>query len=80
MKGQMMTDKLTTRIPNTTKIKILSRAKKSSAHDLRDIKISTLNTYFLQVEDIADLITKEMDGSKNKYLIDLYNALDNNEY
>ena len=74
-----MADKSETTIPKTTKAKILSKAKRNLAKDGQDISLQTLLDNFSQAEVISDIITSEMIGSKNKYLIDLYKELGDNK-
>lgn len=75
-----MTDnKSATTISNTTKAKILSKAKRNLASEGRDILLPTLLNSFTQADVITDIITSEMIGSKNKYLIDLYKELGDNK-
>ena len=66
-------------IPKTTKAKILSKAKRNLAKNGQDISLQTLLDNFSHTEIIADIITSEMIGSKNKYLIDLYKELGDNK-
>lgn len=66
-------------ISKTSKAKILSKAKRNLAKDGQDISLQTLLDDFSQAEIITDIITSEMTGSKNKYLIDLYKALGDNK-
>lgn len=66
-------------IPKTTKAKIISRAKRSLTGNGHDISLQLLLETLSQAEVITDIITSEMIGSKNKYLIDLYKELGNNK-
>lgn len=66
-------------IPKTTKAKILSKAKRNLAMRGQDVSLQTLLDNFSQAEVITDIITSEMIGSKNKYLIDLYKELGDNK-
>ena len=75
----MMTNKSAITIPKTTKAKILSKAKRGLAGDGQDISLQALLDNFSQAEVITDIITSEMIGSKNKYLIDLYKELGDNK-
>lgn len=75
----MMADKSETTISKTTKAKILSKAKRNLAKDGQDIPLQTILGSFSQAEIITDIITSEMIGSKNKYLVDLYKELGDNK-
>ena len=66
-------------ISKTNKAKILSKAKRNLAKDGQDMSLQTLLDGFSQAEIITDIITSEMIGSKNKYLIDLYKELRDNK-
>ena len=66
-------------ISKTNRAKILSKAKRNLAKNGQDIPLQPLLDNLSQVEVIADIITSEMIGSKNKYLIDLYKELGNNK-
>ncbi len=66
-------------ISKTNKAKILSKAKRNLAKDGQDMLLQALLDGFSQAEIITDIITSEMIGSKNKYLIDLYKELGDNK-
>lgn len=66
-------------ISKTSKAKILSKAKRNLAMRGQDVSLQTLLDNFSQAEVITDIITSEMIGSKNKYLIDLYKELGDNK-
>lgn len=66
-------------ISKTNKAKILSKAKRNLAKDGQDMSLQALLDGFSQAETITDIITSEMIGSKNKYLIDLYKELGDNK-
>ena len=66
-------------ISKTNRAKILSKAKRNLAKNGQDIPLQPLLDNLSQVEVIADIITSEMIGSKNKYLIDLYKELGDNK-
>lgn len=66
-------------ISKTNKAKILSKAKRNLAKDGQDMSLQVLLDGFSQAEIITDIITSEMIGSKNKYLIDLYKELGDNK-
>ena len=66
-------------ISKTNKAKILSKAKRNLAKDGQDMSLQVLLDGFSQAEIITDIITSEMIGSKNKYLIDLYKELRDNK-
>ena len=74
-----MASKSAITISKTTKAKILSKSRKNLAKDGQDISPQTLLDNFSQVEAVTDIITSEMIGSKNKYLIDLYKELGDNK-
>lgn len=74
-----MTDKSALTISKTTKAKILSKAKRNLAKNGEDITLQLLLENLSQIEVITDIITSEMTGSKNKYLIDLYKELGDNK-
>ena len=66
-------------ISKTSKAKIISKARRNLTKNGLDVPLQTLLTNLSQAEVIADVITSEMIGSKNKYLIDLYKELGNNK-
>ena len=74
-----MASKSAITISKTTKAKILSKAKRNLAKDGQDMSLQALLDGFSQAETITDIITSEMIGSKNKYLIDLYKELGDNK-
>ena len=74
-----MANKSAATISNTTKAKILSKTKRNLAKDGQDMSLQTLLDNFSQADVITDIITSEMIGSKNKYLIDLYKELGDNK-
>ena len=74
-----MASKSAITISKTSKAKILSKAKSNLAKDGQDMSLQTLLDNFSQAEVITDIITSEMIGSKNKYLIDLYEELGDNK-
>lgn len=74
-----MANRSATTISNTTKAKILSKTKRNLAKDGQDMSLQTLLDNFSQADVITDIITSEMIGSKNKYLIDLHDELGDNK-